>query len=115
MKLSELVQQLHLSYLTPELPLDPALDVSAGHVSDLLSDVLAHAPSGGVLVTVLVNMNVIAVALHADVVAVIFAGGMKPDETVITRATLERLPLFSAEQSAFEVVGQLYACGVHGQ
>lgn len=114
MTLSDIAQQLDLTYLTPDLPLDASRDITSGHVSDLLSDVIANAPGGGVLVTIQVHMNVIAVALHADVAAVIFAGGMEPDDTVKNRAVQEEIPLFSSQKSSFDIVGQLYAAGLRG-
>jgi hypothetical protein len=114
MKLIDLASKLDLINLTPEIQIDDSLDVSAGHASDLLSDVLANAPSGSVLVTIQVHMNVIAVALHAGVAAVIFSSGMIPDEAVKEKATGKKLPLFSSQESTFDIVGQLYAVGLRG-
>lgn len=115
MTLYDIAQQLEFTYLTPDLQLDASHEITRGHVSDLLSDVIANAPGDGVLVTIQVHMNVIAVALHADVAAVIFAGGMEPDEAVKNRAIQEEIPLFSSQQSSFDVVGQLYGLGLRGQ
>ena len=67
MTLYDIAQQLEFTHLTPDLQLDRTREITSGHVSDLLSDVIANAPGGGVLVTIQVHMNVIAVALHADV------------------------------------------------
>lgn len=89
-------------------------DVRRAHVSDLLSDVLANAPSGGILVTIQVHMNVIAVALHAGQAAVIFAAGMRPDDAVQKKAAAEKLPLFAAKDSSFDMAGKLYALGLRG-
>ena len=114
MKLNDIVQKLDLINLTPEIQLDESPHVSTGHVSDLLSDVIANAPDGSVLVTIQVHMNVIAVALHANVSAVIFASGMRPDDNVKARAVQETLPLFSSQDSSFDIVGQLYALGLRG-
>jgi predicted transcriptional regulator len=114
MTLHGIAQQLDLTYLTPDLQLDNSHDITSGHVSDLLSDVIANAPGDGVLVTIQVHMNVIAVALHADVAAVIFAGGMEPDDNVKNRAVQEEIPLFSSKKSSFDIVGQLYAAGLRG-
>ena len=75
MKLDEIAKRLHLECLTPELKSEAEADVTRGYVSDLLSDVLANAPQGGVLVTVQVHMNVLAVCLNAEVAGVIFAHG----------------------------------------
>ena len=115
MTLHDIAQQLDLMSLTPDIQLDTSHNITSGHVSDLLSDVIANAPGGGVLVTIQVHMNVIAVALHADMAAVIFAGGMEPDEAVKKRAIQEEIPLFSSKQSSFDVVGQLYELGLRGR
>jgi len=71
-KLNEIARRLELENITPELATEESVDVAAGHASDLLSDVLANAPKGGVLVTIQVHLNVIAVSVHAGVAAVIF-------------------------------------------
>jgi len=112
--LKDLATSLNLTNLTPELAAEESYDVSAGHVSDLLSDVLAHAPAGGLLVTIQVHLNVIAVAVHAGLVAVVFAGGMTPEEAVREKAVEERVLLYSFPRSAFDLVGKLYSMGVRG-
>jgi len=114
MKLNEVAKKLHLENLTPELEAESTADITRGHASDLLSDVLANAPAGGVLVTIQVHMNIVAVALHAGLAGVILASGRRPEDTVIKKAAEERIPLFVAEQSTFEVVGRLHEMGVRG-
>ena len=114
MKLDEICRQLSLENLTPELPAAGA-DVAGGFASDLLSDVLANAAEGSVLVTVQVHLNVIAVAVHADLAAVVFAAGRRPDEAVRLKAVEEKIPLLVSAEPAFEVVGRLYAMGIRGR
>jgi hypothetical protein len=114
MTLNELAGRLQLDNLTPELTM-VATPVTGGYVSDLLSDVLANAPEGGVLVTVQVHLNVIAVAVHAGLAAVIFAHGRVPDEAVRVRAVEERIVLLGSSRPAFEVVGWLWELGVRGK
>lgn len=113
MKLAELVEKLGLENLTPEIDLSDAT-LSAGYVSDLLSDVLANAPRGGVLVTVQVHLNVIAVAVHAELAAVVFALDRQPEEAVRQKAVEEGIALFLSSESAFELVGRMYALGLRG-
>lgn len=110
MRLSELVEQLGLQPLTPEL--DDIQDVPLGYVSDMLSDVLANAPEGGVLVTIQVHLNVIAVALHAGLVAVVFASGRRPEDNVIRKANEEQIRLYLSNESSFDLVGRLYELGL---
>jgi hypothetical protein len=112
MTLAQIQHALGLGCLTPGLDLNR--EVGGAHASDLLSDALANAPAAGVLLTIQVHLNVVAVALHAQQAAVIFTWGMQPDEAVVTRAIEEGLPLFAAAASTFEVAGQLYALGVRG-
>jgi predicted transcriptional regulator len=114
MTLSDMTARLGLEILTPELSIDGGAEISRGHASDLLSDVLANAPSGGVLITIQVHMNVIAVALHAGLAAVIFAQGMRPDESVRMKAVQEGIPLLASTESTFDVAGRLHALGLRG-
>ena len=114
MNLGEISRQLGLMNLTPEL-LPGQFNVTAGFVSDLLSDVLANAPAGGILVTVQLHMNVVAVALHAELSAIIFAAGRRCEEAVRAKAIEERICLLATDMSAFEVVGRLYELGVRGR
>lgn len=113
MKLGELATHLGLRNLTPEVDVG-ATDVTTGYVSDLLSDVLANAPRGGALVTVQVHLNVIAVAVHAELAAVIFALDRVPEDAVVAKAVEEGIALFVSDAPAFELVGRLYQLGLRG-
>lgn len=114
MTLREIAENLELRPLTPELADAPDREISLGHVSDLLSDVLANAPAGGVLVTIQVHLNVVAVAVHAELAAVVFAAGRMPDDAVRQKAADEGVALFATDRSSFDLVGELHALGVRG-
>jgi hypothetical protein len=113
MKLTELADKLDLRSLTPEVVNRD--DVTGGYASDLLSDVLVHAPAGGVLITLQVHLNVIAVASHAGLQAVIFSSDRIPEQDVIDRAAGESLSLFATAADTFEVAGRLYEMGLRGR
>ena len=114
MKLEDIARELALTQLTPEVDAAGQTQIDHGYASDLLSDVLAHAPAGGLLVTLQVHLNVIAVASHAELAAVVFAGGRRPDDDVLDRAAAEGLSLFSSSADTFDIVGRLYALGLKG-
>jgi hypothetical protein len=114
MTLHDIARELHLIELVPPNEVEREAEVTRGYASDLLSDVLAHAPAGGVLVTLQVHLNVIAVAGHAELVAVIFAGDRRPDDEVVAKAVEEGLALYVCTDDTFEIVGRLYALGVKG-
>jgi hypothetical protein len=110
--LKDLVEALDLRELTPAAGGDE--EVTHGYASDLLSDVLAHAPAGGVLITLQVHLNVIAVASHAGLRAVIFSCGRMPDADILERAAGEGLSLFGSKADTFEIAGRLYELGLRG-
>jgi hypothetical protein len=115
MNLKQIAEKLDLENLTVELPTEEAGSVERAHASDLLSDVLANAPAGGLLLTIQVHMNVVAVAVHAGLKAVIFASGMKPPEDVRAKAVEEKICLFATSQSTFDAAGKLYELGLRGK
>ena len=114
MKLEEVAKKLDLALLTPATPAIAEAEITRGYASDLLSDVLAHAPEGGLLVTLQVHLNVIAVASHAELAAVVFAGGRRPEADVIAKAAAEEIVLYMSADETFDVVGRLYELGVKG-
>jgi predicted transcriptional regulator len=114
MTLGPLAQSLGLENLTPELS-DAGAEVERAHASDLLSDVLANAPTVGLLLTIQVHMNVIAVAVHAGLAGVLFTGGMRPEESVRLRAVQEGIPLLASPMTTFDAAGRLYELGLRGR
>ena len=115
MTLGDIAAALDMKILTPELSVNGGAEVGRAHASDLLSEVLANAPSGGLLLTIQVHMNVIAVALHAGLAAVVFTSGAQPEEGVRVRAVKEGLPLLSTAEGTFDTAGKLYAMGLRGR
>lgn len=59
MRLKEVAERLGLEFLVTA---DPEAEVRGGYVSDLLSDVLAHAEAGDLWITHQRHLNVVAVA-----------------------------------------------------
>ncbi len=111
-RLEEIAKHLGLKDLTAELVTEKLREVRSGHASDLLSDVLANARPGAVLVTIQIHMNVIAVASHARLAGVIFTSSRLPDDEVRKRAMEEKIPLLSSQEPTFDVVGRLYSLGL---
>jgi hypothetical protein len=113
MRLEEIAQTLDLKELTPGIVRSE--DVTGGYASDLLSDVLAHAPAGAVLITLQVHLNVVAVASHASLQAVIFSCNRMPEQDVIDRAAEENVCLYASSADTFEIAGRLYELGLRGR
>ena len=77
--------------------------------ADLMSDVLVDARPGYVLVTGLVNVQVIRTAAIADLAAVVCARGKDVPAEVVDLARQMNVPAFASRESLFEAAGRLYA------
>lgn len=82
------------------------------YISDLLSDVLAHAEPGVLWVTIQTHRNVVSVASMKDIAAVLITCGRKPDAAVIAEAEQEGLVLLSTALSTYQAAGKLWEAGI---
>lgn len=112
MKLNDVVKEFGLEVKTGADKLDR--EVAGGYVSDLLSDVLAHAEDGVLWVTLHIHQNVVAVASHKDLAGIILVQGRQPEKDTIAKAEEEGIPILVTGLSAFEIVGRLYKAGIRG-
>ncbi len=106
MTVREMAQALGLQALTAG---DLDAPVENGYCGDLLSWVMGRMPHGSAWITIMSNRNVLAVAVLAEVRAIVFAEGVTPDEDVLEKAREEELTLFTSPRSAYELAGGLYA------
>ena len=90
-------------------------EIDTGFVSDVLSEVLARAAHGSLLVTAQSGVNVVAVASFTDIPAVIVTSGHQPGEEVVSRAREEGIALYTTAAETFEVVAALARLGVAGR
>ena len=112
MKLNDLVKEFSLDVKAGSGNLDQ--DVTGGYVSDLLSDVLAHAEDGTLWVTLHIHQNIVAVASHKGLSGIVLVQGRVPETDTVAKAEQENIPIMVTELSAFELVGRLYKAGIRG-
>ena len=89
-------------------------DVVMACGSDLMSDVLAFAKSGSLLLTGLTNPQVIRTAEMAELRAICFVRGKKPDQETIKMAKSKDISLLMSPLPMFESCGRLYGEGLPG-
>lgn len=82
--------------------------------SDLMSDVLAFVEEDTVLITGLVNNQVIRTAEMLDLKAVIFIRGKRPNADVIQMAQDQGITLLTTKHTMYTTSGILYANGIMG-
>jgi predicted transcriptional regulator len=112
MKLGELKDILEAEVLWGDKHLCKELEMACG--SDLLSDVLAFTKPGSVLLTGLVNSQVIRTAEMVDISAVCFVRGKKPHKETIELAKESDIPLLCTKFPMYESCGKLHENGLPG-
>lgn len=82
--------------------------------SDLMSDVLAYVKENTVLLTGLTNMQVIRTAEMAELMAIIFVRGKRPDQDLVTLAMENNIVLMLTTDTMYTASGKLYSNGLPG-
>lgn len=85
------------------------LSICAG---DLMSDLLACPHSHGLLITGLVNVQVIRTAEMLDLSAIVFIRGKKPTEEMIQLSQHKQIALLATEHSLYTSCGLLFQAGL---
>ncbi|MBN1999070.1 serine kinase, partial [candidate division KSB1 bacterium] len=93
MLLNEIVQNLSLKILSGEENLQKS--ITCGHISDILSDVMARAVKGSIWITNQTHENIIAICYFKSLGAVILPGGLDPDQSALQKAREKNIPVLS--------------------
>ena len=94
---------------TPVALPSPEREIAGAYVGDLLSWVMGRANADNAWVTIMSNINVIAVATLTDVSCVIFAEGVNPDSELISLAEEKGVNLLATPLSAYDCAKRLGA------
>ena len=104
MKLSELVKKLDLTPVTPDFE---DRDVSGCYIGDLLSWVMGRAEAGDIWITIMNNINIVAVAALTDCAAILLCESVSASPEIIEKAVSEGVAVFSSDKTAFELAKAL--------
>ena len=107
MTVSEIKNKLALNVIS--MP-DGDREVTGCYIGDLLSWVMGAASSGDAWITIMSNINIVAVAALCDTAAIILAEGVTVDENVKKTAEEKGINLLSSEKSAFILATELAEC-----
>lgn len=77
-------------------------EISIPYCCDLLSVAMANMPAGAAWVTVMGNVNTLAVATLTEAACIILAGGTSLDELGLKKAIEQGITVFRTELPIFE-------------
>lgn len=106
MKLDALCEKLGLKHICGDLD----KEFSNCYAGDLLSWVMSHAQYGDAWVTIMSNINVVAVASLTECSCVIMAEGVEPDDEVVKVASEKDITVFSDNRSVYEICCLIGQC-----
>jgi predicted transcriptional regulator len=113
MKVGEIVKILEAELLTGINNLD--LEICSACGSDLMSDVMAYVKENVLLLTGLVNPQVIRTAEMMDIKAIVFVRGKNPGDGMLELAREKGITLMTAKDPMFIACGKLYNSGLTGR
>ena len=110
MKIATIKELLEAEVVCGEDILDKEVYSACG--SDMMSDVLAYVKDQAVLLTGLVNAQVVRTAEMMDMVCIVFVRSKSPTEEMVQLARESNMVLLKTKKRMYEACGKLYAGGL---
>lgn len=104
MTVGEMAKALSLTPVTVE---DETRTFSGVYIGDLLSWVMGRAKCDNIWITIMSNINIIAVATLVDVAVVILADGVALEESVRQTAEQKGVNIYTSEKTAYQLAAEL--------
>jgi predicted transcriptional regulator len=110
MKLGKVLEVIEGKPISKDVDLEMEIPMGCG--ADLMSDVLAFAQAGSLLMTGLTNPQAVRTAEMAGIAAIVFVRGKIPPPETIAMAEEKGIPLLASKYTMFETCGRLYKAGL---
>ena len=104
MTVNQAVEALGLTLLCG----DGDREITGVYVGDLLSRCMSHVEADNLWITIMANVNVIAVATLTDPAAIILAEDVEPSEDVIEAAKENDITLLRSALTAYELCVRIH-------
>ena len=104
------IKELSTSLSFPMICGEGEKDCESVYCGDLLSVVMGKAPENSVWITVMGNINSIAVALLTDVACIIIADNMELDEAANAKAKQQNITVLLSKQDIFTTAKAVDIC-----
>lgn len=103
MTVAALIEKLDLEVLNLA---EGEREITGGYTGDLLSWVMGKAESGDMWVTIMTNLNVVAVASLVDAACVVIADKAEVAPEVIEKAKQQGINLLRSDKSAYQLCNE---------
>ncbi len=113
MRLSQVREILDAQVLWGEKYLDEEIRSACG--SDFMSDVLAYVEEQGLLLTGLVNPQVVRTAEMMDMKCIVFVRGKMPSQEILGMAQERKIVVMTSKKRMYSACGLLYTNGLAGE
>jgi len=110
MKLRQIAELLNAQVLSSPEMLDT--EVQNAFCCDMMSDVLAFATNQSVLITGLLNPQVVRTAMMLDMHCIVFINGKEPTPEIVSLAEANEIVIMVTEESMFRAAGTLFDTGL---
>lgn len=104
MTVGRLAEVMDLTVLTPG---DPDRPITGGYCGDLLSWVMGRAQPGDAWITVMGNVNAVAVAVLADTACILLAEDSPLDDDALARARAQEVAVLRCGLTAYTLAVEL--------
>ncbi len=104
MQIQTIIEKMELEVLNLA---DGERDVSGGYTGDLLSWVMGRAEGHMLWITIMTNVNILAVASLRDLPAVLIAEGAEIAPEIVEKAAEQEITLLRSPRSAYALCAEL--------
>lgn len=94
---------LKLEIFSPVVIADGESEITGVYIGDLLSWVMGRANAGDAWITIMSNINILAVATLSDVACIILAEGVELAEDIKTAAESKGINVISSQKSTYDI------------
>jgi serine kinase of HPr protein (carbohydrate metabolism regulator) len=106
MTVGELQQQLNLEWISGRSGIERP--VAGAYIGDMLSWVMAKAGQETAWITIQTNLNILAVAIMADISCIIIAENAEIPIETISKSDDEEIPILRSPMSAYDLAVSLH-------
>ena len=86
---------------------DASREILGGYAGDLLSWVMGRASEGDAWVTIMSNVNIVAVCTLADPACIVLSEGVEPDPETLTRAKEQGVNIIATKLDTFSACARI--------